>query len=224
MLTPKKKLTRHHMKEDKLVTVYFKINDYINQHSREILFVVLGVVAVLGGAFYLSRMRSQGENQASVELAKGKMEFTRRAYPAAISILEKLLKEYEGTKSAGVGAIYLAHAYLQQQDYPNAQKAFEVYLNDYGDDELLAATAAAGIAATYDERKEYAKAAELYEKAANKYADAVYAPAWLMDAARCYKSANNKPAAQKVLKKLIEKYPKTAVLDDAKSYLAELGA
>jgi TolA-binding protein len=224
MLTPKKKLTRHQMKEDKLVTVYFKIYDSIHQHSREILLAVLGVIAVLGGTFYLSRMRSEGENQAAVELAKGKMEFARRAYPASISILEKLLKEYDGTKGAGIGAIYLAHAYLQQQDYPNAQKTFEVYLNDYGDDELLAATASAGIAATYDERKEYAKAAELYEKTANKYDDVVHAPAWLMDAARCYKNAGNKPAAQQALQKLIEKYPKTAVIDDAKGCLAELGA
>jgi len=224
MLTPKKKLTRHQMKEDKLVTTYFKAIDYVNQHTREIAYAAIGIVVVLALAFFMIRSKREAEENASVELAKAKMEFSRKAYPAAIDILKKLVENYDGTKSAGLGTIYLAHAYMHQQDYANAQAAFEAYLDGYGDDDLLAGAATTGIAATYDERKEYAKAAELYEKAANNFSDLMYAPTWLMDAARCHANAGNKPSAQQALKKIIDKYPKTAILDDAKGYLAELGA
>jgi TolA-binding protein len=224
MLTPKKKLTRHRMKEDKLVTTYFKVNDYINQHSREITYAVIGVVAVLALAFFMIRDKREREQNASVELAKAKIEFARQAYPTAIDMLKKLIENYDDTKSAGLATIYLAQAYMKSQDYVNAQSAFETYLEDYGDDPLLAGAAAAGIAATFDERKEYAKAAELYEKAANDFSDLMYAPTWLMDAARCHANAGNKQSAKQMLQKLIAKYPKTVILDDAKSYLAELGA
>lgn len=223
MLTPKKKITRHRMKEDKLVTTYFKVNDYINQHTREISYAVIGVVAVLVLAFLMMRSKREAEQNASVELAKAKIEFARQAYPAAIDILKNLVDNYDGTKSAGLGTIYLAQAYIKMKDYVNAEKAFESYLDDYDDDRLLSGTAAAGIAATYDERKEYGKAAGLYEKAAGSYPDLMHAPTWLMDAARCFSLAGNQQRAKQTLNKILEKYPKTAILDDAKSYLAELG-
>jgi len=224
MLTPKKKLTRHQVKEDKLVTMYFKANEYINKHTREITYAVIGVVGVLALSFYLVRDSRMAEENASVELAKAKMEFARRDYTKTVDILKKLIENYDGAKSAGLGTIYLAQSYLRLQDYPNAEAAFRTYLDDYDDDSMVSGAAAAGIAATYDERKEYPKAAELYEKAANDYSDLMFAPIWLMDAARCYAQAGNKPSAQQALKKIIENYPKTTILDDAKSYLAELGA
>ncbi len=224
MLTPKKKLTRHHVKEDKLVTMYFKANEYINKHTREITYAVIGVIGVLALSFYLVRDSRIAEENASVELAKAKMEFARRDYTKTVDILKKLIDNYDGTKSAGMGTIYLAQSYLRLQDYPNAEAAFKSYLDDYDDDNMLSGAAAAGIAATCDERKEYPKAAELYEKAANDYADLMFAPTWLMDAAHCYSHAGNKQSAQLALKKIIENYPKTTILDDAKSYLAELGA
>jgi TolA-binding protein len=194
------------VKEDKLVTMYFKANDYLNKHTREIFYAVIGVVAVLALAFFLMRSKREADESASVELAKAKMEFVRRDYTKAIDILKKLVENYNGTKSAGIGTIYLAQSYLRMQDYPNAQTAFQ-----------------AGIAATYDERKELAKAAEHYEKAANDFSDLMFAPTWLMDAARCQAQAGNKQNAQNILRTIIEKYPKTSILDDAKSFLAELG-
>jgi len=224
MLTPKKKITRHQVKEDKLVTMYFKANDYLNKHTREITYAVIGGVAVLALAFFLIRSKREAEENASVELAKAKMEYARRDYTKTIDILKKLIENYDGTTSAGMGTIYLAQSYLRLQDYPNAEAAFRSYLDDYDNDRLLSGAAAAGIAATYDERKEYLKAAELYEKAANDYSDLMYAPTWLMDAARCHAQAGNKQSAQQAIKKIIENYPKTTILDDAKSYLAELGA
>lgn len=223
MLTPKKKIRRHQMKQDKLVTTYFKVNDYINQHSREAFYAAIGLLAVLVLVFLMIRSKREAEQNASVELAKAKMEFARQAYPAAIDILKSLVENYDGTKSAGIGMIYLGQTHMKTQDYASAERAFSAYLDDYDDDRMLAAAASAGIAATYDERREYAKAAELYEKAANKFAELMYAPTWLMDAARCYAQAGNPQNAQNALRKIIEKYPKTAMLEDAKLYLAELG-
>ena len=223
MLTPKKKITRHQMKEDKLVTTYLKINNFIGAHQREITYVVIGVVALLALGVFMLRSKREAETKASVELVKAKMEFTRQAYPAAIDILKKLVDNYDGTPSAGLGTIYLGQAYLKSQDYTNAAQAFQTYLDDYGGDDLLSSAAMAGLAASFDERKDYAKAAQLYEQVAEKYPGVVYAPKWLLDAARCHVNAGEKPAAQQALKKIIEKYPKTAVLEQAKSSLAELG-
>jgi TolA-binding protein len=79
------------------------------------------------------------------------------------------------------------------------------------------------VAATQEERGEFAKAAKLYEEAANDYADSYRAPQLLMSAARSYKQANQAEAARRVLQKLIDKYPKSSLVEDAKMLMAETG-
>ncbi|MEK7729176.1 MAG: tetratricopeptide repeat protein, partial [candidate division KSB1 bacterium] len=118
--------------------------------------------------------------------------------------------------------VYLANAFMFKKDYPVAERYYRTYLDDYDDDPILSAAAAAGIAATFDERGDFAKAAELYEQAAKKFSDSYRAPQLLMDAARCYRFAQKSEAALKALTELVEKYPKSKFVEEAKLLQAEL--
>jgi TolA-binding protein len=95
-------------------------------------------------------------------------------------------------------------------------------LDDYDDDDILSVAAAAGVAATFVERGEHAKAAELYEKAAREYDNSYRAPELLLDAARSYRAAQNLDAARRVLGTLLDKYPDSRFSEDAKLLQAEL--
>jgi tetratricopeptide (TPR) repeat protein len=223
MLTPKKKLTKREMKEDKLVTAWFKLSDWVAQHTREILMAVGGVAAVMALIFFFNWMKSRDEQNAAEKFAQARAEYNQSNYAAAIPILEKLVSEYGGTKSSGMATIYLANAYMQTRDYANAEKYYQRYLDDGGDDPILGVSAAFGVAATYEERGDFAKAAKLYDEAANDYDDSYRAPQLLMNAARCYKQANQVEPARRALQKLINKYPKSNLVEDAKLLLAETG-
>jgi len=67
-MSPKRiKVTKHMMKEDRLVTTTFKLTKYVQKHSREFMIAGAGVVVViLVVLFVISSNR--GRNQKAAEL------------------------------------------------------------------------------------------------------------------------------------------------------------
>ncbi len=222
MLKAKRKIKKKEIKQDKFVTYYFKTLDFYNQYKKEVHYGLIGLVAVFILGFYLVNSKKEAEQKAAVELARAKAAFVNENYDVAIDILTALTENFSSTRSAGVGTILLAKAHFAKKDYEQAEIYFRKYLDDYDDDPILALAAAEGIAATYDERGDYAKAAELYEKAANRFKDSFKAPELLLAAGRCYKLAGNTQDARRVFEELVKNYEKSQVVNDAKMYLAEL--
>jgi len=115
MLKPQKRLTRREktqMKEDKLVTAWFKTVDYVEQNSKQFLFGAAAVVLLAGGGYFYRWNLQNQEQQASVLFAKGKLAFDNQNFDATIDSLGRLTNKYGGTSSAGVGTIYLANAFM----------------------------------------------------------------------------------------------------------------
>lgn len=225
MLKPQKRFSRReksHMKEDKLVTAWFKTIDYVEHNSKNFLFGLTAVVLLAGGGYFYKWNLQQEEQQASVLFAKGKQAFDNQNFDAAIDSLGRLTNKYSGTSSAGVGTVYLANAFMQKKDYATAERYYRMYLDDYDNDDILSIAAAAGVAASFEERGEHAEAAELYEKAARDYDASYRAPELLLDAARAYRAAQNLDAARRVLATLLEKYPDSSFSEEAKLLQAEL--
>lgn len=225
MLKPQKRLTRtekKHMKEDKLVTFWFKALEWFGQNQTYVLGGLAALIVIVAGTLFFQNYKAGQENRAAVQFANAKRLYDGQNYNAAVDTLVRLTNDFSGTPSAGVGTVYLANAFMFKKDYPVAERYYRDYLEDYGDDPILSAAASAGIAATFDERGEYAKAAELYEQAAQKFSDSYRAPQFLMDAARCYRLAEKSEAALKALALLVEKYPKSKFVEEAKLMQAEL--
>jgi predicted negative regulator of RcsB-dependent stress response len=223
MLMPKKKLTRREIKQDKLVTAWFKVSDYIAQHSRELLLALAGIIVVIGMVAWYNYRASQDDQNASGEFVRARSEYTKQNYSEAIKILESLIGEYNGTKSAGMAKLYLANAYMQTKDFANAEKYYSKYLDEEGNKSILSIAAAAGLAATQEERGNYAQAGTMYETAASDYEKSYRAPELLMRAGQCFKLAGDSQNAHRVLKKLVDKHPKSELVEDAKMLMAEAG-
>ncbi len=225
MLKPQKRLTRvekKHMKEDKLVTFWFKAIEWIEQYQQYVLGGIIAVVLIIAGFYFYNNYKAGQEQHAAVMFANAKRLYDSQSYDAAVDTLVRMTNEYRGTPSAGVGTVYLANAFMFKKDYPVAERYYRAYLDDYDDDPILSAAASAGIAATFDERGDFAKAAELYEAAAKEFSESYRAPELLLSAARCYRFAQKGDAALQVLGKLVEKYPKSKFVEEAKLMQAEL--
>ncbi len=225
MLKPQKRLTRaekKHMKEDKLVTFWFKAIEWIEQYQQYLLGGIVAVVLIVAGVYWFKNYKAGQEQNASVMFANAKRLYDSQNYNAAVDSLVRMTNAYNGTPSAGVGTVYLANAFMFKKDYKVAEDYYRKYLDDYGDDPILSAAASAGIAATFDERGDFAKAAGLYETAAKEFSESYRAPQLLMDAARCYRLAQKGDAALKALAELVEKYPKSKFVEEAKLMQAEL--
>ncbi len=73
MLKAKKKLTKKELKEDKFVLTVFKAKDFLEEHSRQIAYGVLAVVAVVLIVSFYNSSRKKAEEAASVMLTEAQV-------------------------------------------------------------------------------------------------------------------------------------------------------
>jgi TolA-binding protein len=222
MLKPRKRITKRQIKEDKFVTAYFKTVDFINKNSKAVTIGFIALMAIIVLFMLMARSKQTAELKASEQLARANTEISQNNITQAIDILLNMVDNYSGTKSAEDGMYLLAYTYYQKGEYEKAQSNFEKYLDDYGDNELLTSSAYSGLAASLEQQGKFSEAAQWYEKGATKFPEHFNAPQQWMDAGRCYSLANRNDKAKVCYEALVDKYPTSALKNDAELYLAKI--
>ncbi len=227
MLKPKKKLTRREIKQDKLVTTYFKVYDRIYE-SRRAVFTVIGIIALVLVIYllYTNNLRSENQ-QAMTQLGRVFPLYDEGDYAKAISGipernifgLEDIVRNYGGTETGNLASFYLANSYYHLGDN---DKSYEYFDRFRSRDPLLRASALAGKAAIHETRGEHSQAAELFEQAALRFGKTAITPENLKHAGRNYFQAGSATKAIEVLEKLKEEYPESAHARDVDLLLAQI--
>ena len=225
-MSPKKvKLTKHQMKEDKLVTTTFQFTQYIQIHSSKFLIAGAGVVVlILIVIFFISSNRVR--NQKALELlGKARVELEAGEFQQATTDLQTIWRNYGGTK-AGQEALYLlGNTFYYGRDYDQALRHFQNFVNKYPKTDLLLLSGAySGIGDCHMQKREYSQAAEYYLKAADKNQDDFVVPNLLLLSAQAYSYANQPDRAKEIYEKIIQKYPDSKAVFQARLGLAELSA
>ena len=89
-------MTKKEIKEDKFVTYYFKSIDYMNQNSRMVSGVVLGVLAVVILITFMVRSKRTEEMSAAFEVTKARVQVTNNNADMAVDILKTAISNYGG--------------------------------------------------------------------------------------------------------------------------------
>ncbi len=220
---PKKKLTKRQIKEDKLVTAYFKAIDWVQRNSRIVVYAVAGAVAVVLIVTLMIRSERAAEERAAVELARAELQANRGNHEEAVAILESLVEKYGGTAAARMALLDLADMYCRMGEFDLAIKYFDQYLDKHsGYDPLLTASALAGKAACLEGKGDYAAAAEVFLKAYDKDPKSFNAPTYLLNAAMAYERAGELAKARELCERVIDEYPKSSARRDAEMVLARV--
>lgn len=222
MLKPRKRVTRRKIKEDKLVTTYFKAVDFLKVNSQKLTIAAIAVLAVIVLVLFFMRSKRAAEFKASAQMAKANLKISQNKTQEAIDILLSLVDNYSGTKSASIGVYMLAKTFYEKGEFDKANINFEKYLHDYGSDKILASAAYSGVGACLEQQEKYLEAAKSYEQGAKKYPDHFNAPQQLMDAGRCYTLSNQFAQAKDCYKLVVDKYSTSGLRNDAELYLAKL--
>jgi len=229
MLHPQKKVSRKEIKEDGLVTSYFEARAWAEQHQRQLLYLVGGiVVAALVAVWYVGQ-RSRDNELANTQLAKilpyvdqGKYELAvNGVLQEGIHGLQSIVDEYGSTKAGNIAAFYLANSYFALGQY---DKALEYYKSVSVSDKMITASALAGAGACYETKKEFGEAAACYEKAALRNMTPAFAPDYLRQAAVSYAAAGKKDKAVELLKTLKKEYPSAPEAREADRFIAEFSS
>jgi TolA-binding protein len=221
MLKAQKRLTKKQIKEDKFVTLYFQVQDYLSQNSRSILSGAGIIVIIIVAVFIFMQKQQKSEQAAAVELTKARVEYRARNYDGATTLLQNLIQTHGGTDSASEGTFYLGNISFIKKDYDAAEAHYRSCTGKLSDD-VLESSALAGIAASQEQRGDFLGAAKTYRRAAQDYADGFLAPLNLYNAARCFILAQDQTTARTLLEELLQEYENSSVTLDAEVLLAEL--
>ncbi len=131
---------------------------------------------------------------------------------------KEVLSELKGV-STGMGDLYRdAYETFYKGDMEGARRKFEAFLKQYPNTEL-SDNAQFWIGETYYVKKDYEKAILEYEKAIAKYPEGDKIPAALYKQALAFLELGDKTNATNLLKRVIEKYPRSDQAQLAKKRL-----
>jgi outer membrane protein assembly factor BamD (BamD/ComL family) len=215
------RITKKEMKQDKFVTYSLKVSEWIQKHLNEALMGAGGVILVAVILFFVLSSQAKKQQKAAELLGRASLELQAGNMGQAVGDLQTVLDKYGGTKSAGKAAFFLASAYFYAQDYLQAQTFFERYLEEYKEDPLLSASARAGIADCHMQRGNFVLAGEAYANVVSLNPQGFFAPEYLLKAASAYLKADQKDKAREILNRLIQEYPDSREIHQAKLKLAE---
>ncbi|RPI72819.1 MAG: tetratricopeptide repeat protein, partial [Ignavibacteriales bacterium] len=170
MLTKKKKLSRKEIKEDKLVSGYYKAYGYFEENRTRVVTAAGILIAVIALVYFYINNRIENNNIAGTQLSRVMSLYDQGSYLEAIegregtniAGLKKIVDDYGSTENGELAKVYLANAYNFLGRNDEALKYYEDYS---GSNETFKATALAGQAGIFSFREEYEKAADLYLKA-----------------------------------------------------------
>jgi tetratricopeptide (TPR) repeat protein len=227
MLTKKKKLSKKEIKEDKLVSFYYKTYGFITENrSRVLTYAGVAAAIIILAIFYINHRAAQNK-EAGIQLSQIMEVYDNGAFLQAIEGqagtkvlgLKKIVEEYGSTENGETAKIYLANSYAF---LGKTEEAFKYYDDYSGGLDIYKAAALAGQADYYAYKNNYEKAAELYEKAANVTKEDVLNPDYLLKAGANYISAGKEKEAKTVLEKIKKDYVTSSAARDVEKYLVQI--
>jgi len=224
-INPPKSLTQsrpHDLREDNLTTAASRGTEFFEDHRNTVIGVIVGIVvlalAVIGWRYYMNEKSAEGQvllGAILTEYEAGNYQAALDGTDTAPGLLE-IADTYGSTATGEQATFFAADALFQLGDFDRALELFQ----DYSGDELLAASALAGQAAIYESRGEFARAAGLYQDAADEFASPASTPGYLLDAARAHRAAGDSDAAVAALTRLTENWED---VPEYRTALVELG-
>jgi tetratricopeptide (TPR) repeat protein len=226
MLKPQKKISKREIKEDKLVTKYFEARGWIDENTKILSYVGIGLVGLVIIGFLWSKSRADSNEKATVMLAKVTQYYDDGRYEIAINGvpqegtqgLQAIVDEHGSTQAGEIAKLYLANSFFALKQY---DKALSMYDDISISDKMTTASAYAGMAACYEAKGDFSHAASYFEKAASKNMTVMQAPENLQRSATNYAASGKKDKAIELLQMLKKEFPSSLYARDADLFIAE---
>jgi tetratricopeptide (TPR) repeat protein len=234
MLKPKKKLTKTEIKQDTLLTFYAKLTMYYETYKKYVNYGVTALIAIIVIIVIYVNNKKANDEKAATELGKvfqiydagssdpQKYQMAIDGQPErGVMGLKAIVDNYGNTSSGEIARFYLAHAYLNLDKPDEALKCFDSFSSN---NDILSASAKAGMAACYERKGDLEKAATNYEKAAKIAADQNSTPEYLNAAALCYGRIGEKEKAISILKQIKKEFPKNQIAREVDRYISQFSS
>ena len=224
---PSKVSKRGDLRQDQVVTFYAKAWDFFEK-NRPLVYGILAVlVLIVAGLVYWSIASSQQSARAQELLAEVATVYQQGNYEQALQGtggqpgLIAIADEYGRSPAGNMARFYAADALYQLGQKDRALEYFSAFDKE---ENFVGASAYAGMAAVYEDRGEYERAGELYQRAAQFYMNEVRSPHYLEQAGRAFQAAGAYEQAREAYQALEQEFPDSQAAQDVGFHLARLAA
>jgi len=231
MLKPKKRIAKKEIKEDTLVKISSEATVFYYENKKYVQYGIVALIVLIGAFYVMRKNRTEANEKATSDLSKVMAIYEAGAtdpqqYTLAISGqpernitgLKEIVDNGGGSSAGETARFYLANAYYYTGKYDDALTQYDNYS---GDSPILKAAAYAGLAACYEVKKDYAKAASAYERAAGAATGLSTVPEFLSLSARCLGKSGEKEKAISLLKRIKKEFPTSTAAREADRYIAQ---
>jgi len=227
MLTKRKKLSKKEIKEDKLITAYYKVYNFVEENRNRLLTYAGALVVIVLVVIFFINNRNKNNDEAGVQLALIMNSYDSGNYLEAIegragtklTGLKKIVDQYGSTENGEIAKVYLANAY---EYLGKTDDAFKYYDSYSGSNKLFKATALAGEAGYESYKKNYEKAGDLYKKAGHVSSDNVLNPEYLLNAGINYMKVGKNAEAKELFDKIKKDYTNSTAMREVERYSIQL--
>ena len=201
-----------------------KTGDFIQENKKSLLVIggtVIGLILLFFAYqyFYLAPRETEAVNQ----MFKAQQYWEQKDWDKAIKGdgnfpgFEKIIDEYDNTKSANLAYYYLGVAYLNKGEYEKAADNLTKYS---GGDPIIAPEALGAAGDAYVEMKNYDEAIVFFKKAASKGDNLFAAPIYLKKLGLVYEEQKDFKSAVDAYKKIKSDYPESTTATNIDMYIA----
>jgi len=227
-LNPPRSISRRHeLREDKVVTFYARAWRFLDANRKMVYggAAALGVLAVVivGYVFYQGQQASEAEVLLAAVLPLYEEASYRQALDGSLEHLGllEIADKYGGTPAGNLARFYAADALFNMGEYDRALSYFEDF--DKGPD-FIGAGAIAGEAAAWEQLEEYARAGDLYRRAARHFESELTTPEYLLHAGQLYERAGRYEDALEQYEAVEAEYPESTQASSIRVYIARATA
>lgn len=221
-MSPAKKISKKTMKQDRFVSTALRTSEFVQLNKKYFFGGGIALVVAILSIYFISYTNTQKIANSENLFGNAQLSAAMGQPQAAVEQYKTVINEYGSTRIADRACYYLARTEFDLGEYDTALVYYELYINNYGDEPMLLAAAYAGAAICYENRDDYAKAADYYMKGAEKANSDIVSPEYLMDAGRTYKEAGMLAEARKAYQEVVDKYDRSSYFAMARKKLAEV--
>ncbi|HXF48724.1 MAG TPA: tetratricopeptide repeat protein [Verrucomicrobiae bacterium] len=197
-----KKLTRHELKEDPLVTGAFRAREYLAEYREKFLWGLAALALVILAGFWYFNSQREKNAQAETILTRANLELQTGQLPLAMQDLRLLVEKHSGTKAGKEAYYYLANAYFQIADYEQAEHYYGEFLKRSGKLPVITASAHAGLATCLELKGKNKEAAGHFDRAVEAAEGNSQTPDYLVGAIRTHAAIGDSARAREYFARL----------------------
>jgi outer membrane protein assembly factor BamD (BamD/ComL family) len=220
----KRRLSKKQLKQDKFVSTTFELARFFQENLRKTVIYLIAVAVVVGAVLYYLDYRSHKEMRAARLLWSGQVDYDSQNYPLAISDLEKVRKDFTGTKIGDEAMYMLAEAYYQEKKYKEAEDALKEFDAEYDTRSPMSYQAHELLGCILEDQNSFVEAAAAYIRASESARFDYQRVKARLDAARAYSMADDTQKALEECRFILDNYPDAQEAGEAALLKAEIQA